>query len=96
MQLLVTLGVLSAFGPMSTDLYLPAFPAIADSFEMDAEQFATTTLERHSWKLRRIEVADGEVDDAMFELLMGSEVAPRRDFIIANSDLVDDAEEVMR
>lgn len=29
--LLLTLGALSAFGPMSLDLYLPAFPSIADS-----------------------------------------------------------------
>lgn len=34
-QLLVTLGILSAFGPMSTDLYLPAFPEIAASFDTD-------------------------------------------------------------
>jgi MFS transporter, DHA1 family, multidrug resistance protein len=35
LQLLGTLGALIAFAPMSTDLYLPAFPAIADTMGTD-------------------------------------------------------------
>jgi DHA1 family bicyclomycin/chloramphenicol resistance-like MFS transporter len=31
---IVTLGLLSAFGPLSMDLYLPALPAIARNFGM--------------------------------------------------------------
>jgi DHA1 family bicyclomycin/chloramphenicol resistance-like MFS transporter len=41
-QLLGTLGALIAFAPMSTDLYLPAFPAIADSMGTDASAVQVT------------------------------------------------------
>ena len=31
-DLMLLLGVLSAFGPLSMDLYLPALPQVADEF----------------------------------------------------------------
>lgn len=34
--LVIILGVMSAFGPLSIDLYLPALPLIADDFAVDA------------------------------------------------------------
>ncbi|HIZ51235.1 MAG TPA: Bcr/CflA family multidrug efflux MFS transporter [Candidatus Pseudomonas excrementavium] len=37
LRLLLILGGLSAFGPLAIDLYLPAFPAIAQFFETDSE-----------------------------------------------------------
>src|SRR5690606_21262285 len=37
LRLLLILGGLSAFGPLAIDLYLPAFPAIAQSFATDSE-----------------------------------------------------------
>lgn len=49
--------------------------------EMDAEQLADTTMLPAKRMLRRVRVADAEAAAAMFELLMGNEVAPRRDFI---------------
>jgi DNA gyrase subunit B len=54
--------------------------------EMDADQLAETTMDRKSRALRRVTVADAEQAERMFELLMGNEVAPRRDFIIDQAD----------
>jgi DHA1 family bicyclomycin/chloramphenicol resistance-like MFS transporter len=36
LRLIVILGALSAFGPLATDMYLPAFPALARAFSTDA------------------------------------------------------------
>ncbi|WP_460773758.1 DNA gyrase/topoisomerase IV subunit B [Microbacterium sp. GXF7504] len=54
--------------------------------EMDAEQLAVTTMDRAGRTLRRVRVEDAEAASSVFELLMGNEVAPRRDFIISSSD----------
>lgn len=49
--------------------------------EMDADQLAETTMSRSGRMLRRITLTDTTEADGVFELLMGNEVAPRRDFI---------------
>ncbi|AVG23903.1 DNA gyrase subunit ParE [Pontimonas salivibrio] len=49
--------------------------------EMDADQLAETTMMPSGRMLRRVRVVDAEAAAAMFELLMGNEVAPRRQFI---------------
>jgi DNA gyrase subunit B len=54
--------------------------------EMDADQLAETTMDRSVRTLRRVRVEDAEAAERMFELLMGNDVAPRRDFIIGNAD----------
>ena len=54
--------------------------------EMDADQLAETTMDRSVRTLRRVRVEDAEAAERMFELLMGNDVAPRRDFIIDNAD----------
>lgn len=54
--------------------------------EMDADQLATTTMDRNGRLLRRIRMSDAEGAASVFELLMGNEVAPRRDFIVESSD----------
>ncbi|MEV8251389.1 DNA topoisomerase IV subunit B [Microbacterium sp. NPDC076768] len=54
--------------------------------EMDAEQLANTTMDRSGRLLRRVRMEDAEAAGRMFELLMGNEVAPRREFIIESSD----------
>lgn len=54
--------------------------------EMDADQLALTTMDRQYRTLRRVRVEDAAVADSVFELLMGNEVGPRRDFIIAGSN----------
>ncbi|WP_336604013.1 DNA topoisomerase IV subunit B [Agromyces seonyuensis] len=50
--------------------------------EMDADQLATTTMDRAHRTLRRVNVADAEAAGRVFELLMGNEVAPRKEFIV--------------
>lgn len=54
--------------------------------EMDADQLAETTMNPDMRSLRRITANDAQLSDEVFELLMGSEVAPRRDFIISSAD----------
>ena len=54
--------------------------------EMDADQLAETTMDRSRRTLRRVKLEDAENADKVFELLMGNEVAPRRDFIIDSAD----------
>jgi DNA gyrase subunit B len=58
--------------------------------EMDADQLSTTTMDRRHRTLRRITIADAErAEEAstVFELLMGNDVAPRKEFIIAGDGL---------
>jgi DNA gyrase subunit B len=59
--------------------------------EMDADQLAETTMEPRRRMLRRVTLGDVESAEQAFELLMGNEVAPRRDFIVAGASRVDRA-----
>lgn len=54
--------------------------------EMDAEQLASTTMDRRHRTLRRVRVADAEAAGKVFELLMGNDVAPRKEFIVDSAD----------
>jgi len=54
--------------------------------EMDADQLAETTMDRKHRLLRRVRVEDAAMAEQVFELLMGNDVGPRRDFIIDSSD----------
>jgi DNA gyrase subunit B len=57
--------------------------------EMDASQLAETTMDPRHRTLRRIRIEDAAVAADMFSLLMGSEVAPRRDFIVGGAAELD-------
>ncbi|GAA0316571.1 DNA gyrase subunit B [Kineococcus aurantiacus] len=57
--------------------------------EMDEDQLAETTMERQHRTLRRVTVSDGAAAERVFELLMGNDVAPRKDFIIAGAEGID-------
>ncbi len=59
--------------------------------EMDAHQLAETTMDPRRRTLRRIRIEDAEAAQGMFDLLMGSEVAPRRDFIVSGANELDPA-----
>lgn len=50
--------------------------------EMDADQLAETTMNPRSRLLRRLTIDDAEDASAVFELLMGNEVAPRKEFLV--------------
>jgi DNA gyrase subunit B len=57
--------------------------------EMDASQLAETTMDPRRRILRRIRIQDTEAAREMFELLMGTEVSPRRDFIVRGASELD-------
>jgi DNA gyrase subunit B len=57
--------------------------------EMDARQLRETTMDPASRTLRRINVADAEVAVSIFELLMGSDVPPRKEFIVSGAERLD-------
>ena len=57
--------------------------------EMDASQLAETTMDPRHRTLRRIRIEDAAAAAEMFSLLMGSEVAPRRDFIVGGAAELD-------
>jgi DNA gyrase subunit B len=59
--------------------------------EMDAGQLAETTMDPRQRTLRRIRIEDGAAATGMFSLLMGSDVAPRRDFIVSAATELDPA-----
>lgn len=57
--------------------------------EMDADQLAETTMDPRHRLLRRVRIEDAEAAERAFSLLMGSEVAPRKEFLISNADQLD-------
>ncbi len=57
--------------------------------EMDADQLAETTMDPRHRTLRRIRIEDAAVAADVFSMLMGNEVAPRRDFIISGAAELD-------
>ncbi|WP_344918426.1 DNA topoisomerase IV subunit B [Streptosporangium oxazolinicum] len=57
--------------------------------EMDADQLAETTMEPRHRTLRRVRIEDIEEAERIFALLMGSDVAPRREFIVSSAAEID-------
>lgn len=54
--------------------------------EMDAEQLWETTLDPEKRVLKQVEIEDARMASEITEMLMGSEVAPRRQFIYEHAD----------
>jgi DNA gyrase subunit B len=57
--------------------------------EMDADQLADTTMNPRHRTLRRITIDEAEAAEAVFEKLMGNDVAPRKQFIIEGAYALD-------
>ncbi|MGK5631707.1 DNA gyrase/topoisomerase IV subunit B [Streptomyces sp. URMC 123] len=57
--------------------------------EMDADQLAETTMDPRHRTLRRINIGDLEAAEQVFDLLMGNEVAPRKEFIASSAATLD-------
>lgn len=57
--------------------------------EMNAEELWETTMDPSSRSVRQVTIEDAEAAAGMLELLMGNDVESRRNYIIANADLVD-------
>lgn len=54
--------------------------------EMDADQLADTTMDPRTRMLRRIRMQDAAQASEVFDLLMGDDVPPRKQFIVDNAD----------
>ena len=59
--------------------------------EMDADQLADTTMDPRHRTLRRVTLGEAEQAERIFELLMGNDVAPRKDFIVESAAALDRA-----
>ena len=57
--------------------------------EMDALQLRETTMDPTKRTLRKITVPDAEHAKSIFDLLMGSDVAPRKEFIVEGASALD-------
>ena len=57
--------------------------------EMDSGQLRETTMDPRRRTLRRVTMDDVEAAELMFDLLMGGEVAPRKEFIVDGAAALD-------
>ncbi|MDT7841758.1 DNA gyrase/topoisomerase IV subunit B [Streptomyces justiciae] len=57
--------------------------------EMDADQLAETTMDPRHRTLRRVNLSDLEAAEQVFDLLMGNDVAPRKEFISSSAATLD-------
>ena len=57
--------------------------------EMDADQLAETTMNPAHRTLRRITARDAAAAERIFDLLMGNDVAPRKDFLVSSANQID-------
>jgi DNA gyrase subunit B len=53
--------------------------------EMNAEQLWDTTMDPENRILKQVQISDAAESDRIFSMLMGEDVAPRREFIEQNA-----------
>jgi len=56
--------------------------------EMNPEELWETTMNPEKRILKQVDINDALQAEELFKVLMGSEVSPRRDFILENSDMI--------
>ena len=54
--------------------------------EMSAQELRDTTMSPEHRLLKQVRISDAAEADRIFSMLMGEDVAPRRDFIEANAN----------
>ena len=69
-----------------TDFTLQRFKGLG---EMDQEQLWETTMNPETRRLRRISIEDAVSSSQITSTLMGTDVAPRKQFIYDNANLAD-------
>ena len=57
--------------------------------EMDSGQLRETTMDPRHRTLRRVQMSDASAAEAMFDLLMGGDVGPRKEFIVEGASALD-------
>lgn len=74
--------VLKSMGTGKTGVSLQRYKGLG---EMNPEQLWETTMNPVNRILKKVEIADAEEADAVFTMLMGDEVPPRKNFIQTNA-----------
>lgn len=70
----------------STKLHVQRYKGLG---EMNAEELWETTMDPARRILKQVSIADGAMADQVFDMLMGSEVAPRKTFIQTHAKMAE-------
>ena len=70
----------------STKIHIQRFKGLG---EMNPEELWETTMDPKNRVLKRVDISDAEEANEVFDILMGSEVPPRKSFIQSNAKLAE-------
>ncbi len=70
----------------STKFHIQRFKGLG---EMNPEELWETTMDPNNRVLKRVDISDAEEANKIFDILMGSEVPPRKSFIQSNAKLAE-------
>ena len=70
----------------STKIHIQRFKGLG---EMNPEELWETTMDPKNRVLKRVDISDAEEANKIFDILMGSEVPPRKSFIQSNAKLAE-------
>ena len=70
----------------STKIHIQRYKGLG---EMNPEELWETTMDPKNRILKRVDISDAEEANKVFDILMGSEVPPRKSFIQSNAKLAE-------